>query len=172
MTIRRTARTKADAGAWLKQQRKSAGLTQEELAVLLGTSTGLVGNYEQGRTWFPDDKVTPLARVLKLSRVEVRRALGLHVDDDAVDDRPPSAPSVLDAILADPTLLPEAKRHLVNQYGLLQRLQAADPSALQKDAAEHATEFDGWVGDKTVTPSSTATDQAPKRLPSRSCAPE
>ncbi len=168
----RTTRTKADAGAWLKRQRKNAGLTQEQLASLLGTSVSLIGNYEQARTWFPNDKVTPLARVLNLSRVEVRQALGLHVDDDMADDRPPPPPSVLEAIFADRTLLPEAKEHLVRQYALLQRLQAAEPSALQKDMAEHAAEFDQWERDETVRPASTATDQAPDSLGSPTRATE
>jgi hypothetical protein len=38
-------------------------------------------------------------------------------------------PSVLDAIRDDPDLLPEAKDHLMNQYTLLLRVQAAVPTS-------------------------------------------
>lgn len=49
----------------------------------------------------------------------------------------PEEDAVVRAILADPNLLPEAKQHLVNQYGLLLRIQGSP--AQQKAETTEAT---------------------------------
>ncbi len=160
------------AGDWLRSEREGRGLSQKQFAALVGVSNGSVSSYERGVSApTADSTCEQIARVLGKSTVEVRRRFGLYVPPDA-EDGPPAPPSVLEAIFADRTLLPEAKEHLVRQYALLQRLQAAEPSALQKDMAEHAAAFDQWERDETVRPASTATDQAPDSLGSPTRATE
>ncbi len=160
------------AGDWLRSEREAKGLNQKQFAALVGVSNGSISSYERGVSApTADSTCEQIARVLGKSTVEVRRRFGLYVPPDA-QDGPPPPPSVLEAILADRTLLPEAKEHLVRQYGLLQRLQAAEPSALQKDTADNAADWDRWDGNKTVRTSSTSTDLATERLPSRSRATE
>ena len=62
-----------------------------------------------------------MARVLGVDELDVRRRLGLYVPgDEAADIDVPTA------ILRDRLLLPEARQHLLNQYQLLLRVQAAD----------------------------------------------
>ena len=51
-----------------------------------------------------------------------------------------SVKAVLDAIDDDPMLLPEAKEHLKNQYGLLLRLNAASAAAAAVDAFDEQLE--------------------------------
>ncbi len=135
------------AGHWIRRSREAAGLVQADLARELGVVPATISSYETGRNGLDERHIPALARTLGKTVTETRRALGRYVPEDAPNE-PPARPSVLRAIMADPTLLPEAKAHLISQYGLLQRLQVADPAAVDRDEAVLDVKFDGWERDE------------------------
>lgn len=110
------------AGEWLTAARKEAGLSQAQLGERLGVSGANVSNYERGVISFPDERTRDLSKALGVDELDVRRGLGLYVpgDEASADIDVPTA------ILRDRLLLPEARQHLLNQYKLLLRVQAAD----------------------------------------------
>lgn len=113
------------AGAWLRDARETVGLTGDQLGEMIGTSGANISNYERGISEMPDHRTARLAAALRMSEADVRRGLGKYVpgDDDGDVD-------IIAAIKRDPRLIPEARRHLANQYKLLLRLNAvADDEA-------------------------------------------
>lgn len=54
-------------GERLKKARESKGLTQAELAALIGTTPAAISNYEQGRRQIPVDLLFKIAEVLDVS---------------------------------------------------------------------------------------------------------
>lgn len=57
----------------LKAARLAQGLSQQELAALIGRSTTFLSNIEGGEATLPAQMVAPLAKALRLSEHEVRR---------------------------------------------------------------------------------------------------
>lgn len=105
-------------GERIRLERERAGLTQPQLGALVGVSGRTVGNWERGEA-SPRNSLARLMDVLPGLK-------DMPLPAEAVAEiRPaPELPhnAVLDAIDADPYLLPEAKEHLLNQYGLLRRI--------------------------------------------------
>lgn len=116
------AQTPVTPGAWLKAAREARGLKQYQVAEVLHVVPTTISSYEHGRIKKIDEDYIPaLARILRKTVQETRRGLGMYVDEGAADEELTPV-SVVEAILADPELLPEAKEHLTRQYGLLLRL--------------------------------------------------
>ena len=131
------------AGQWLRETREERGMSQTTLAGLIGTSSANLSNYERGHTTVPDDRAEKIAEVLGVDVIEVRRNLGLWVP--AGTEPTSSAPRPIDtlsAIQQDRDLLPEARRHLLNQYKLLRRLAPISESEVDAslDAIAKATQ--------------------------------
>jgi transcriptional regulator with XRE-family HTH domain len=103
-----------DLGERIRAERERAGMTQPELAALVGVSPRTIGNWERGEA-DPRNSLTRLEDVLPALR--------------QVEDRPTDSNAVLEAIKRDRNLLPEARSHLLNQYQLLLRIAAADDKA-------------------------------------------
>ena len=84
---------------------------------------------------------------------EALRAAGYDVPaaPAPIDHNPGPRVDVLDAIKADPDLLPEAKAHLINQYGLLLRVQAAAAAEPEEDKQRHLRAA-RRVGERPVDP--------------------
>jgi transcriptional regulator with XRE-family HTH domain len=109
-------RRRASAGEWLRNEREQRGLTQKQLATMLRVSGASLSSYERGVSAPADGTCEDLGRIFVTSPSAVRRRFGLYVPEDTVDQVPPAPATVLEAILADPRLLPEAKEHLVRTY--------------------------------------------------------
>ena len=90
-------------GDRLKEARKAAGISQEELAALVGVSKGAIGNYETGRSSPIEPVLIKLMRVLKVD------ANYLYQDD-----------------IIDPINLKPDERRLLNAY------RAADDRAREE----------------------------------------
>lgn len=69
--------------------------------------------------------VLPYDRVLQAAKDTVGWTAGQSAPLHAVPDSEPDVPDLIAAVRAHPGLLPEAKEHLINQIGLLLRVQAA-----------------------------------------------
>lgn len=130
--VKRIVRRRA-AGSWLRQQRERAGLSQEDLSRLLGVRAQQVSNYERGLTALDDEESDQRARrisdALHIPLLDVRRHLGMWVPSE--DDTQP--PKVIEAINADPTLDPDMRVWLLDQYDIAQEMT-------RRRAAEDATE--------------------------------
>lgn len=74
-----------DISANLVRLRKERGLTQAQLAEMIGISRNLLANYELGRTHLTDESVVLLAKAL---RVTADRLLGLNSGDSGIDQPP------------------------------------------------------------------------------------
>lgn len=98
-------------GDRIREERERAGLTQSELAALVGVTPRSVGNWERGEM-HPRNSLTRLTDVLPgLLPAEPEPA---RADADA---------RVLNAIAADARLNAESRDHLIAQYRLLLSLQ-------------------------------------------------
>lgn len=123
------------AGEWLRAARKERGLTAADLASALGTTPQTISNYERGASGVNDEKAAQIAVVFDLGEIEVRRNLGLYVPGGMEDPvRPPTPVDTLAAIRRDAGLLPEARKHLMNQYKLLLRVEPVKASTEQTRA--------------------------------------
>ena len=130
------------------------GLTQSDLAHLLGVSNASLSAYERGVS-SPDDRtIEGIARLAHQPVSEVRARWGLY-NHGAPDEAPPTT-SVLEAIVADPDLLPEAKEHLTRQYALLLRVQA------QPESADHSRARDDLRRARAVRESSSDREDKPR----------
>lgn len=121
------------AGEWLREARTNRGLTGAELAELVETSPQNISNYERGVTSVSDDKAAKIATALGLDEITTRRNLGLWVPDAADPQRSENVDSTLAAIQRDAALIPEARKHLVNQYKLLRRLGPVTEAEVDAD---------------------------------------
>lgn len=54
-------------GKFIRDHRKKAGMTQNDLATLLGVNTNSIGNIERGQTYPDADKLFKLITILNLS---------------------------------------------------------------------------------------------------------
>lgn len=106
----------------------ASGLSAREIARKAGLSHGTVSNALNAsprRHAIPDETLAKLARGFEIPlpqlqrAAEADRALRLVPEQATVDVR--------GAILADDSLLPEARAHLLNQYELLLRLNPPAP---------------------------------------------
>lgn len=148
-----TASKREAAGEWIRRCREEAGLSPAALAEQIGVTNKAVYAYEAGRSGVAEARVPALARALRRGVLETRRALGFYVHDGAVEEPPLPPPSVVGAILADTTLLPEAKENLMQLYALLQRIErpaVTDEERAEADlrAAAHAEELSGSREDR------------------------
>jgi transcriptional regulator with XRE-family HTH domain len=87
--------------------RKTRGLTQAQLADIVGISRNLLANYEMGRTHLTDDSIIRLASALRVSADEL---LGIKDGDTATT----SVPSVrLVRRMQKIALLPQADQKVI-----------------------------------------------------------
>lgn len=92
-------------------------------------SHGTISNYLAGKIpeALNDSRLEKISRAFSIPLPRLRAA---HLADRGLALAEPEEPTispedrVLDAIRADTRLLPEAREHLINQYGLLLRLRA------------------------------------------------
>jgi transcriptional regulator with XRE-family HTH domain len=99
---------------WLRRIRTGRGITPQVLGEALGVSPQQVSKYELGASEVSDETAARWAEVLGVPEVEVRRRLGLWLQEDAEVHV-----STLAAIELDPNLDEEARSHFRNQYQLL-----------------------------------------------------
>lgn len=103
---------------------KARGWTQQRLAQEAGVSANVVSRIRQGGS-AEVSSLNGIARALGATLPQMLTEAGYGPADGSEADHP----RVLDAIAADPDLLPEAKDHLTRQYGLLLRVRSDDVSA-------------------------------------------
>lgn len=60
---------------WLKYRRKEVGLSQEQLADILGVQRTQISNIEAGRSYLTADKIIPYATALAVTPEELLTAL-------------------------------------------------------------------------------------------------
>lgn len=116
---------------------KLSGMTQTTVAHLLTQDLRARG-YEGGEILQPHvsdhihgnrwtlDLPGAYIRVLSIPEEEMAAAFGWTQDGRTAEPPAPRKVTVVDALKGDDTLIPEAKRHLLNQYKLLQRVQVED----------------------------------------------
>lgn len=127
----------------VKARRTELGLAQGDLASRGGPSVVVVGQIERQQqphpqaltlsrldralAWEPGSAAAVLAggraHPLEGGQPAARGHLELGGGVRQLRPVPRGEPAVLDAIRHDPNLLPEAKEHLISQYGLLLRVQ-------------------------------------------------
>ena len=84
----------ASPGAWLKRQRKAAGLTQEDLAERSGVSVRTIADLERGRTRKPyPSSLRALVQALGLPETAGTDLVARYRIDQGSDDAPPWPPS-------------------------------------------------------------------------------
>lgn len=138
-----TYERKVRAGKWLREAREERQLKANELAEMLGVTPATMSTYELGKSTVPDKVAADLAGVFGLSEVEVRHNLGLYVPGDYVPQTGPTAEiDTLAAIQRDARLIPEARKHLLNQYKLLLRIQNGSDEESEKDQDTEAEVLD------------------------------
>jgi hypothetical protein len=107
---------------------EASGETIAAFAARAKVDTGTLGDFLNGGRW----PHTPTRR-------KIETALGWpagrisDLADGPTTTTPAHSSDVLAAIEDDPALLPEAKAHLINQYELLLRIQAAASPALLEE---------------------------------------
>ena len=145
----------------------TSGLTVRELADKAGLSSSTIQNYLDGRgrkTQIPDETLAQLARGFGIPYPRVRAA---HLADQGLTEVPRQnaqepGQGVVAAILADDRLLPEAREHLVRQYGLLLRIHGeSEDQALRDQAAKAAADVTELEGRRR--PAKATKRPAPKR---------
>lgn len=121
-------------GRAVANRRAELRLSQGELHGRGGPSLASVQSIEGARSdTYRDRTLADLERALGWERGSVETilfsggqpTLAAVPLNAAPSPRTSGMSTVIEAVLNDPTLLPEAKQHLINQYGLLQRVQAA-----------------------------------------------
>lgn len=126
-------------------------LTVREYADKSGLAHGTISNYLAGQIpkVIPDDTLEKLARAFGIPLPRLEAA---HLADRGLAKIPkegvPADPQqrVIEAIQDDPSLLPEAKAHFLNQYQLLLRLQGAEqPMTPDDKSAASALKRQGRV---------------------------
>lgn len=110
-----------EAGDLIKRYKERLGHSQtfvaHELSLAVGRSIdqSTVSKHMRGIGW-TFDLPAAYVKVLGIPSEEMAEAWGLPIGDH----RRPHAPTLADLVKADPTLSPAAKKHLLNQYELLQ----------------------------------------------------
>lgn len=109
-----------EAGELVSKYRELTGMTQEAIAYALSDvlnrpiRQGQVSDHLKGLRWRDPDLPGAYVKVLGIPAAEMAAAMGYPVD------RAPKKWTIKDVVKADPTLSAAAKRHLLNQYELLQ----------------------------------------------------
>lgn len=99
---------------------------------------GTLGDFLDGNRWPQDRTMTKIEQALGKPVgwiTDLREGRGGRPELTAED-------AVIAAILADPNLLPEAKTHLVNQYGLLLRIQGTPAEQQAATTTRHLALLD------------------------------
>jgi transcriptional regulator with XRE-family HTH domain len=118
-------------GALIRKYRKAAGLTQDELAVLMSERTGLevpqpqISAHELGNRWESRggslggmELLSTYIEVLSIPEREWHEAMGMPMPEEPESESRPKG--FAEMVQADQTLSKAAKEHLLNQYELLQ----------------------------------------------------
>lgn len=109
-----------EAGELASRYRKQANLTQEFVAHELSETLGrkidqtTVSKHMRGQGW-TFDLVPAYAKILGIPSEEMAAAWGLDIGA-----RRPRPTTLADVVKSDPSLSNAAKKHLLNQYELLQ----------------------------------------------------
>jgi len=103
---------------YIDDWRKDNDLSQNELMHRAGLAGTFMTNLRRGAD-VQIGSLAKLATAMGMSLTELLNNAGLGGEQSA-------RPDIVELIRTDPNLLPEAKRHLVNQYGLLLRVSALD----------------------------------------------
>lgn len=103
---------RAAFGAALKQARQEKGISQRQLAELVGVSHGAVGHWETGRQ-ISEENVAALEDALELPRGQLGWILGYG--------DPPATLTAEDGIAGDPTLDERTKRGLLDVLAAIRR---------------------------------------------------
>lgn len=115
-----------EAGDLVKRYKDQLGHSQTLIAHELSQATGrhidqsTVSKHMRGVGW-TFDLPPAYVKVLGIPADEMGAAWGLPLPSKA-----PRPASMADVIKADPTLSPAAKKHLLNQYDLLQKLSCLE----------------------------------------------
>lgn len=103
---------------YIDQWRVDNGLSQNELMYRAGLAGTFMTNLRRG------------ADVQIGSLVKLAEAMGMSLAELLMNagqaGELPERPDIIELIRTDPKLLPEAKQHLMNQYGLLLRVSAVE----------------------------------------------
>lgn len=106
---------------WVEPRMKSRGWDQERLAEVAGVTPSLVSRMKKGAE--PDlDNLQRIAQALGSSLLDMLSTCGYGNNETAASD-------VIAAVQADPGLIPKAKAHLINQYGLLLMIEETGKTA-------------------------------------------
>lgn len=119
-------------------------MSVRDLAEKAGLSHGSIANYLAGRipAIMSDTTLEKLSRGFGIPFPRIKRA---YLADRGLALAAPEEPTidpqerVIEAIKADPNLLPEAREHFLNQYKLLLRIQA--PPAAPQDNDDRSADL-------------------------------
>lgn len=100
-------------GKLLRDARLRRGMTQEQVAGLLGVQKSEISAFEVGRRKWPQEHIAGLARALGLSQVEMAVAAGLIDRPEVMPPRPRYGDHRLEAIAANWDQLTEHEQALM-----------------------------------------------------------
>ncbi|MGH8976500.1 MAG: helix-turn-helix domain-containing protein [Acidimicrobiia bacterium] len=99
-----------DLGTFIRDQRRNARLSLRKLSEAAGISNPYLSQIERGLRKPSAEILQSIAKGLRIS------AETLYVRAGILDERSDSAPDVVDAVLADPTLTDRQKQVLMDVY--------------------------------------------------------
>ena len=121
-----------ELAALVSRYRRQAGLTQEGVAARLSDVLGRrvqqsqVSDNEKGSRWSDPDLPGAYVRALDIPPDEMMAATGYPTPST----RGPKPVTIADLVKNDPTLTSAARKHLIQQYGLLQLASQAERKGL------------------------------------------
>jgi transcriptional regulator with XRE-family HTH domain len=99
-----------DVGAFIREQRRSVGLSVRKLASMAGVSNPYLSQIERGLRRPSADILNGIAKALRIS------AETLYVQAGILDERKSKDDDLVSAILADPAITDRQKQVLVQIY--------------------------------------------------------
>jgi transcriptional regulator with XRE-family HTH domain len=99
-----------DVGAFIRERRRSVGLSVRKLAAMAGVSNPYLSQIERGLRRPSADILNGIAKALRIS------AETLYVQAGILDERKPKDDDPVSAILADPAITERQKQVLVQIY--------------------------------------------------------
>lgn len=125
------------SGWWefVEQYMASERISQAEISRRMGVDSSVLTGWKNGRQPSTDNlRLMAAATGIPMLRLLVESG---HLTEEEAGGTAPPLPERVDvdvvhAIEADPDLLPEAKRHLTSQYGLLLRIASPVPATPEK----------------------------------------
>ena len=99
-----------DVGAFIRERRRSVGLSVRKLASMAGVSNPYLSQIERGLRRPSADILNGIAKALRIS------AETLYVQAGILDERKPKDHDPVSAILADPAITERQKQVLVQIY--------------------------------------------------------